>query len=280
MKNLLSVDLEDWFHFLGDPAAPQAGSWAELHGRVERNTRVLLEAMAPHKATFFCLGWVAQRHPGLIREIAAAGHEIGSHGYGHDLVFQLGPKRFAEDLARTKAMLEDIAGCPVTAFRAPGFSIRPQDTWALDVIRETGHLVDSSIFPGFRTKGGVPGASPYPHARSTVFGDLLEIPVSTKAMFGLRTAFCGGGFFRFCPYGPMRREILRLNQAGHPAVLYIHPRDIDPGQPRMKLRRLHAFMYYYGLQGALDKFKQVMKDFAWRSFADYASSRHDSDNQE
>ena len=270
MKNLLSVDIEDWFHFIGSRYSPRIDQWDDYESRMEPAVESLLGALWPHKATFFCLGWAAEKHPGVIRRIAEAGHEIASHGYYHELVFELGPDRFREDITRTKALLESVAGVAVTAYRAPGFSIRPQDGWAFDIIFETGHRVDSSVFPGIRTMGGIPDASPYPGPLRTSHGDLFEIPVSTASFLGQRTAFCGGGFFRFIPYVIMAREIRRLNARGIPAVMYIHPRDLDPDQPRLKLEPVNSFMYHFGLRRAPAKFGRLMREFEWDAFSSAA----------
>lgn len=269
IRNLLSIDLEDYFHFIGSRHSLPPEAWDGLESHVCRMTGRLLQTLGDHKATFFCLGWVACRFPHLIREIAEAGHEIASHGMYHDLVFRLGPEGFRKDAERAKKTLEDCCGRPVRAYRAPGFSVRPEDTWFFPTVRETGHTVDSSLFPGVRTMGGIPGARLHPHTMHLAEGWLQEIPVSTTELFGSRTAFCGGGFFRFFPYWYIRREIRRLNGQGVPAVVYLHPRDIDVDQPRLKLEPVNSFMYHYGLSQAGAKWRRLMDDFAWTSFADW-----------
>ena len=263
MLNFLSIDVEDWFHFIGSRYSFRVEEWAGLQSHVHRMTARVLEAIYPHKATFFCLGWVAMRYPEIVRAIAGAGHAVGSHGMHHDLIFNLGREKFRQDLRNTRKLLEDCCGEAVTAYRAPGFSIRPQDTWAFEEICAAGYRVDSSVFPGLRTMEGIPGASVFPYTISLACGQLCEFPVSTVNILGIRTAFCGGGFFRFFPYWFIRRTIRRLNANRHPAVVHIHPRDIEPVQPHMRLEPVNSFIYHYGLRGAIDKFRRLMKDFSW-----------------
>ncbi len=269
IRNLLSIDLEDYFHFIGSRHSFPCKDWDGLQSHVRRMTEKLLLTLGAHKATFFCLGWIALRYPDLIREIADAGHEIASHGMYHEPVFKLGPKDFLSDVERAKKTLEDCCGKVVKAYRAPGFSVRPQDKWFFPAVRAVGHTVDSSLFPGLRTHGGIPGARFYPHTLRLPEGWLQEIPVSTIEFFGTRTAFCGGGFFRFFPYWYIYGQIRHLNSRGLPAVVYLHPRDIDVMQPRIKLEPINKFLYYYGLSRAEAKWRRLMEDFTWTSFEDW-----------
>jgi polysaccharide deacetylase family protein (PEP-CTERM system associated) len=271
MKNLLSIDLEDWYHFIGDPGVPSFEEWSGCESRVEEITDILLEIVDGLSITFFVLGFIADQHPGLIRRISSLGHEIACHGYRHDFVFAMGPGLFRQDIGRTKRLLEDLTGLPCLGYRAPGFSIRQQDLWALDIIREEGFVYDTSIFPAVRTAGGVAGFYPYPQVLPLKAGPLVELPISTSRLLGVTTAFCGGGFFRFFPGWYIHKNIGRINQLGHPAVVYIHPRDIDPQQPRMKLKLFNRFIYYYGLQGAKEKFTRLVKGFEWGGFGEFAS---------
>lgn len=272
MKNLLSIDYEAWFHFLGDSGAPTFETWNTLDTRLERNTGLLLELLDGISATFFALGWVAERHLSLIKQISAAGHEIACHGYSHDLVFELGPKRFREDLTRTKNFLEDNIGKSVVGYRAPGFSIRQTESWALEIMCEEGFLYDSSIFPALRSLGGIDGFERYPQKIKLKAGELIELPVSTMLLLGKPIAFCGGGFFRFCPFWIIKKEIEKLNLAGIPGVVYVHPQDFDSEQPRMNLQWLHSFMYYYGLKKSVEKFKSLLRCFQWQGFYEYAKT--------
>ena len=266
IHNQLSIDLEDYFHCIGSAYSFPPPAWDGLESHVCRMTENLLETLGDHKATFFCLGWVAQKFPHLIRDVAAAGHEIASHGMYHEPVFRLGPRAFRQDAERSRKLLEDCCGLSVRAYRAPGFSVRPQDTWFFRAVLLAGYDVDSSLFPGVRSLGGIPNASPYPRSMDFPEGRLHEIPVSTSAPFGVRTAFCGGGFFRVFPYWYIRREIRRLNAQGQPAVVYLHPRDIDAEQPRLKLEPVNGFLYHYGLTAAAGKWRRLMSEFTWMPF--------------
>jgi len=273
IANLLSVDVEDYYHFIGSRHTCPVPLWDGLESHVERLTDHLLCTLEGRRATFFCLGWVAQRYPALIRRIADQGNEIGSHGMYHEEVFSLGPERFLKDAEHSRKLLEDCCGQPVTAYRAPGFSVRPCDRWFFSLVRRAGYLVDSSLFPGWRTLGGIPGAPIYPHLMSLDSGDLWEIPVSTVSLAGMRTAFCGGGFFRVFPFWFIRGEIRRLNAAGQPAVVYIHPRDLTPDQPRIRLEPVNSFFYRYGLASAEHKWRRLLDGFLWRPFGDWVTIR-------
>ena len=266
--NLLSIDVEDYFHFIGSKYSFSVTEWDRLESHVRRMTEHLLDVLAPHRATFFCLGWVGWKYPRLVRTIADAGHEIASHGMYHELVYVLGEKAFYSDAEESKKILEDCCGKEVRAYRAPGFSVRGRDAWFFPTLHKVGYTVDSSVFPGVRTMGGIPSAPVYPYTVRLPEGEIREVPVSTSSLFGVRTAFCGGGFFRFSPYWYIRRQIRRLNAAGRPAVVYLHPRDIDVRQPHMKLEPLNGFMYHYGLGSAENKLRRLLSDFSWTSFRD------------
>lgn len=273
MNNLFSVDLEDWYHFIGDPAAPLYELWDSCVPRVEQNTDVLLEILTGCRVTFFVLGYIAQRHPGLIKKIAAAGHEIACHGYRHEFVFTLEKAAFRRDITQTKKLLEDLTGAPCLGYRAPGFSIRQQDLSVLDIIREVGFMYDSSIFPAVRTAGGIKRFYPFPQQINTTAGPLLELPVSTSRVMGITTAFCGGGFFRFFPEAYIHRHIHLLNKQQQAAIVYIHPRDIDPEQQRLPLKPFNRFLYYYGLKTAKDKLQRLVQAFQWSDFAGFAHTQ-------
>ncbi len=275
MKNLLSVDLEDWYHFIGDPAAPPYEQWVQCESRVEETTDILLEILDGHAITFFVLGFIAKHHPALIKRIAAAGHEIACHGFRHEFIFAIGPDAFRHDIAYTKLLLEDLTGLPCLGYRAPGFSIRKQDLWALDIIQAQGFLYDASVFPAVRTAGGIAHFYKFPQVLQTKTGPLVELPVSTSRLFGVTTAFCGGGFFRFFPEFYIHSHIKKLNQLEQPAIVYIHPRDIDPLQPRMNLKFLNRYMYYYGLKQAKAKFARLVTSFDWGGFGAFAMNNRD-----
>ncbi len=273
MKNLLTIDVEEWYNFIGDEAVPPFDTWVNLESRVERWTDRLLEIIDGYKATFFILGFTAEHHPGMVKKISSMGHEIACHGYRHDFVFDMGPQRFREDVSRSKALLEEITGQPCLGYRSPGFSIRKQDLWALEIIHELGFKYDASIFPAVRTFGGVSGFNKFPHRLQLERGSLIEIPVSASRILGINTVFCGGGFFRFFPEWYIHSNINKINRSDQPAVIYIHPRDIDPGQPRLPLKFINRFLYYYGLGEAEEKFIRLIRAFEWGSIREYIGSR-------
>lgn len=275
MLNLLSVDVEDWYHYIGDPAVPPYEEWPRCESRVEKATDVLLEILDGRRITFFVLGFIARQHPKLVKKILDAGHEIACHGDRHDFVFSLGPEKFREDIARAKAVLEGVTGVRCSGYRAPGFSIRHQDAWALEIIREEGFEYDSSVFPAVRTSGGIADFYPYPQILNLNAGSLVELPVSTRRLFGVTTAFCGGGFFRFFPEKYIHLGIQKINDNNQPAIAYIHPRDLDAGQPYLSLKPLNRFMYYYGLKQAKEKFFRLVNHFEWGAFDDFISQNRD-----
>jgi polysaccharide deacetylase family protein (PEP-CTERM system associated) len=264
MLNALSIDLEDWFHLLDVESAPPLEEWARLESRVERNTRVFLTILERHRvrATFFVLGWIAERFPGLVRELAEKGHEIASHGYGHKLVYASSPAEFESDILKSWQVISAASGRPVLGYRAPGFSVNGSCLWAFDVLARHGFLYDSSIFPSLRGHGGFYGYSTQivRHACADGAG-LWEIPISVLGACGLRIAFCGGGYFRFFPAWLMRWGIRRLNRRGLPAVIYLHPRDLDASQPRIEMPFRRRWKCYVNLQSTAQKLEELLREF-------------------
>lgn len=263
--NALSVDIEDWFQVGAFEATIARTDWDSLECRVEANTdRVLaLFDRAQVKGTFFTLGWVAERAPGLIRRIIAAGHELASHGYDHKRVFTLTASEFAADLARTRAILQDLSGQPVTGYRAPSFSIDQRTPWAHQVLADAGYIYSSSVAPVRHDHYGwadsprfawapVPGAS------------LIELPVTTARLGGRTLAAGGGGFFRLLPYRFSRWAVRQVNAAGEPAIIYFHPWEVDPGQPRVAAAPLRSQLRHYSRLAAMEgKLDRLLTDFAW-----------------
>ena len=264
--NGLSVDVEDWFHVgaFEDVIAP--GSWGELDDRVERNCDAILElfAEADVNATFFTLGWVARRHPALLRRIAGAGHELASHGWDHARVFRMDRKAFAEDLEKSKKTIEDAAGFEVTGYRAPSFSIDRRTPWAYMVLAEQGFAYSSSVAPIAHDHYGWPEAPRFAF-KPLPWSDLVEIPVTTAMFGGKRLAAGGGGFFRVLPYGFSRWAIRQVNRReGRPAVFYFHPWEIDPQQPRVAGAALKSRLRHYtNLDKMAGKLRQLVFEFHW-----------------
>lgn len=275
--NGLSVDVEDWFQVGAFEKVIARESWGGLADRVERNCDVILEmfAEADVKATFFTLGWVAERHPDLMRRIAAAGHELASHGWDHARVFTLGAERFAADLDRSRKTIEDAGGLAVTGYRAPSFSIDSRTPWAYEVMAERGYAYSSSVAPIVHDHYGwreAPRFAFKPLPRS----ELVEIPVTTAEFAGRRLAAGGGGFFRVLPYAFSRWAIRQVNQRDQrPAVFYFHPWELDPGQPRVADAPLKSRLRHYSrLDQMAGKLRQLVGEFSWGRMDELA--RHEA----
>lgn len=266
-SNILTVDVEEWFHILEVEGGPTRDDWAGLESRVEANTDALLAlfAEAGARATCFVVGWVGQRHPQLVRRIAAAGHEVASHSFWHEVVPRHSRASLAQDLAGSRKLLEDLSGQRVRGFRAPGGSITHASAWALDVVAEAGFAYDSSLNPGHSSHGGF--ATPHfgPHRLRTANGDLWEIPWTTVGIAGRRVPFAGGGYLRLFPFRLIDACIGIENRAGRPVNVYVHPREIDPDQPRMALPWKRRFKYYVGLRGTAAKLRALLREHRFMS---------------
>jgi polysaccharide deacetylase family protein (PEP-CTERM system associated) len=249
LGHMLTVDLEDWYHSNLRSWSPEDGCVHEV--RVVENTHRLLKLFEQHhaKATFFVLGSIADDHPGLVREVASAGHEIASHGYGHRLVHEMTRAEFKDDVAGAKARLEDIVGRRVKGYRAPSWSIDEHTPWALEVLEESGFAYDASVFPMRTYLYGTSSAQRFPH-RPKLNGrtlDLLEVPASTVHFMGRNFAFAGGFYLRVLPSGLFFMGVRRLEREGQPTVVYLHPREIDPGQPKPQLALREKIIHHYGV---------------------------------
>ena len=264
--NGLSVDVEDWFQVGAFEGVIDRSNWDGLADRVERNCAAILDmfAKADVKATFFTLGWVAQRHGGLMRRIVDAGHEIASHGWDHERVFRLDSKSFAADLERARKTIEDAAGIAITGYRAPSFSIDSRTPWAYMVLAEQGFTYSSSVAPIAHDHYGWREAPRFAF-KPLPWSDLIEIPVTTAHFAGRRLAAGGGGFFRVLPYGFSRWAIRQVNtRDGRPAVFYFHPWEIDPEQPRVSGAALRSRLRHYTNLGVMaEKLEQLVREFEW-----------------
>lgn len=265
MYNALSVDVEDWFQVGAFENVISRSDWDACDCRVERNTDALLAMFeaAGIKATFFTLGWVAERYPALIGRIADAGHELGNHGQNHDRVFTFTPQQFAADLERSRKAIEDAAGVALRGYRAPSFSINPHTPWAHEVMAEQGYSYSSSINPVKHDHYGWPDAPrfafhPLPDS------ELVEIPVTTAMLGKKRIAAGGGGFFRLLPYSYSRWAIRQVNADARPGIIYFHPWEIDPDQPRVANAPIKSKLRHYtNLDAMAGKLKRLMADFKW-----------------
>lgn len=266
IANGLSVDVEAWFQVGAFEGVIERGAWDGLADRVERNVRDVLDLFdeARTTGTFFTLGWVAQRHGALLREIVRRGHEIASHGWDHRRVFTMDRAAFAADIAAARKAIEDAAGTRVIGYRAPSFSIDRRTPWAFAELAEQGYLYSSSVAPIRHDHYGWPEAPRFAF-RPLAGAGLVEIPVTTATLAGRRMAAGGGGFFRVLPYGFSRWAIRQVNRRDErPAVFYFHPWEIDPGQPRVAEAPLRSRLRHYtNLDGMAPKLRQLLRDFAW-----------------
>lgn len=268
--NCLTVDVEDWFHILSSPAVPSVDQWSALPTRLPVNMSRILDLLGRYnaRATFFWLGWLAERHKKLVLRCVAEGHEIASHGYAHLLPYEVGPTVFREDIARAKSILEDVIGRQVIGFRSPGFGVLKTTPWVFDVICETGHLYDASVFPACHGHGGQVDAPLVPYMIDTEYGRLCEVPVSLTKWCGWRVSLFGGGYLRLAPKPLIAWGARRLKNAGRPLVVYFHPREIDPEQPRLCLPLKRRFKCYVNLRTTFDKIQWLCSNYEFTTMRD------------
>jgi polysaccharide deacetylase family protein (PEP-CTERM system associated) len=266
IRNALTVDVEDYFHVSAFADSIERSEWDKLPLRVGENTRRLLDLFDRNslKATFFVLGWVAERAPELIREIAGRGHEIACHGFSHQLVYNQSPEVFRRETVQSKELLEDIIGAPVRGYRAASYSITGRSRWALDILAEAGFVYDSSIFPVRHDRYGMPGTPEYPYNMTTDDGhSLVEFPLSTARVFGYRLPVAGGGYFRLYPYALTRSGLRQINHRKMPFIFYLHPWEIDPDQPRVAAGWLSRFRHYNNLDRCEGRLQRLIDDFSF-----------------
>ena len=264
--NAMTIDVEDYFHVSVFDGIVPRHRWNELESRVCANTDRLLALFAERQThcTFFVLGWVGERFPALVRRIAEEGHEIASHGYAHRLIYDQTPDAFREDVRRAKGALEAAAGCTVLGFRAPSYSVTPKTLWALDILVEEGYRYDASIFPIRHDRYGISASPRHPYVVERSAGQLVEVPASTARVGPINLPIAGGGYFRILPYAWTRWGIARLNRKERrPAIFYLHPWEIDPGQPLLRAGLLSSFRHYRNLHKTEARLRQLMTDFAF-----------------
>ena len=266
IPNALTVDVEDYFHVSAFAEAIRREDWDRIEPRYEANTRRVLGMFGESgvRATFFVLGWVAERSPHLVRQIAEAGHEVACHGYSHQLVYRQTRAEFEAETRLSKRILEDAAGCPVTGYRAASYSITRDSLWALDVLLEAGFEYDSSVFPVRHDRYGIPDAPTLPTAVTTPGGGtIVEFPLSVARWGGLNVPVAGGGYFRLFPYAVTRAGLRQLERRSQPAVFYLHPWEVDPDQPRIDARWFSRFRHYNNLHQFEPRLKRLLDDFAF-----------------
>jgi polysaccharide deacetylase family protein (PEP-CTERM system associated) len=276
IKNAMTVDVEDYFHVAALSKSIDRSEWNDMEYRAEANTQRLLDLFDETniKATFFVLGWVARRSPELIREIHRRGHEVASHGMSHKLVFNQTPEEFASETLEAKALLEDIIGSRVRGYRASTYSITRRSLWALDILHDVGFDYDSSIFPISHDVYGIADAAVEPsHLLTPKGASIVEFPMSTAPMFGLKLPVSGGGYFRLLPYWLTRAGLSKLNvQLERPFIFYLHPWEIDPQQPRIKTSALSRFRHYTNLDRCESRLRRLIQDFAFTTVEDVLSN--------
>jgi len=264
ITNALTIDVEDYFQVSAFAPYIRRDEWDSRECRVERNVNQILDLLARRgtQATFFTLGWVAERYPQIVRRIVAEGHELASHGYGHQRASDLDARAFEDDVTRAKRILEDIGGAPVLGYRAPSFSIGTGNLWAFDVLAKAGYRYSSSIYPIAHDHYGMPDS---PRFAYRVGSGLLEVPVTTVRLMNRNLPSSGGGYFRLLPYAMSRWLIGRVNATDRePAVFYFHPWEIDPGQPRIAgIDAKTRFRHYVNIPRMESKLQQLLEDFRW-----------------
>ncbi|WP_041972609.1 XrtA system polysaccharide deacetylase [Geobacter sp. OR-1] len=265
MYNALTVDVEDYFQVNAFANCVSRDHWCKFPLRVVENTLRILDMFdqLDVRATFFVLGWVADREGSLVKEIRRRGHEIACHGYGHELVYEIGPARFREDICRAKQILEGLIGEPVKGYRAPSYSITGKSFWALDILIEEGFSYDSSIFPVYHDTYGVPDAPRFPHLVKCQTGTIMEFPLTTYPLRlwnkELRLPIAGGGYLRLLTAAILQHGINSINRNEcQPAVLYFHPWEIDPDQPRIKAGLKSTFRHYLNLHSTEAKLRKII----------------------
>lgn len=260
--NILTFDIEDWYNH-DDYSRDFA--WDKHEVRIYEGTEKILSSLAERnmKGTFFCVGWLAEHHPKVIKDIAAAGHHLGCHSYQHELASRFTKEEFKEDTYKAKRLIEDVAGCEVDAFRVPSFSITKNNLWTFDVLAELGFKYDSSVFPSTHEFGGIPTYPAKPSILHTHNGDLKEFPISLGHFMGREIVFSGGGYFRVMPNFLLRKWTRKSEYL----LSYFHPSDFDPGQPQMpQLSLMRQFKNRVGLKGSYKKYKRYIKEFDFVDF--------------
>ena len=269
--SIFSIDVEDWYHILDIQSAPGISEWDALPALVEGNFRRLLDIMAERncRVTCFFIGHIARRFPHLVREARDRGHEIASHSFAHRLVYTMSPTEFLDDAKRSRELLDDISGSPVYGFRAAGFSVTQATSWFFEKLAEAGYAYDSSTFPATRGHGGIKTGRMEPHRIKTPAGELVEFPVTVSRVLGKRVCFFGGGYLRLSPYPLVRRMSKSVLETGRPVIFYVHPREIDPGHPRLPMGVARRFKSYVYLRSTEQKIRNILTEFPVTTFHDY-----------
>ena len=276
--NAFTVDVEDWYQVGAFAQSIARKDWDGLESRVEQNTLRLLDLLERFevRGTFFVLGWIAERHPGLVRTIGERGHEIACHGFSHRAIYDQAPAVFREETLRARALLQELSGQPVNGYRAASFSITRRSLWAFDTLLEAGFSYDSSIFPIRHDRYGIPDAPRTPFVVRANGGEILELPMAAVGPGALRLPVSGGGYFRLLPYWVTRAAFRHLNDGGRAVPFYMHPWEVDPGQPRVEASRLSRFRHYRNLEHTESRLEALLGEFRFGRMDAWADRCRDS----
>lgn len=270
-RAIFSIDVEDWFHILDTPATPDISQWDSMDLTVEKNFIKLLDIIQEKdiKVSCFFLGWIAQKKPDLVKEALNRGHEIGSHGYSHTLVYKMDQNEFYQDVKKSKDVLEDITGSEISGYRAPGWSVTEDTPWYFDSLIKAGFKYSSSIFPANRAHGGMKSGSLVPYAVNRDGGQIIEFPMTMAKQFGKPVCFFGGGYLRLFPYFLIKRKAYQVLKENRPLIFYTHPREIDPDHPRLNMNLKRTFKSYVNLKSTRGKITRILDDFQFMTFQQY-----------
>ncbi|HET7232744.1 MAG TPA: XrtA system polysaccharide deacetylase [Longimicrobium sp.] len=274
--HFFTVDVEEWFQVAALERLVPMSRWERMESRIDAQVDALLGMLdeAGARGTFFTLGWIADRRPAAVCRIAAAGHEIASHGWAHRRVTAMGPREFRDDVRRSREVLQDLCGRPVTGYRAPNFSILPAWRWAFDILLDEGYRYDSSLFPS--RHAGLGGHPPRPHRVERTGGTLLEVPLVSARVGPVSVPSAGGAWFRLLPYALTRRALRQAEARGAPGVFYLHPWEIDPGQPRLPAGPATRARHYGGLGATRGRLGRLLAEFRFVSIAEGLGMREDA----
>jgi polysaccharide deacetylase family protein (PEP-CTERM system associated) len=270
MTCIFTIDVEDWFHILDLPSTPPLSQWDALPSRLEKNFLKLLDLLSETntRATCFFLGWVAERFPNLVREASRRNHEVASHGYSHQLAYQLTPNEFFQDAVRSKKLIEDVSGEAVLGYRASGFSVTEDTPWFFDKLMDAGYRYDSSVFPASHGHGGLRDGHIAPYRLGPTLG-FMEFPMSVASVAGQSICFFGGGYLRFFPYLLVKTMTRRVLDQGRPVIFYVHPREIDPEHPRLPMGWKRQFKCYINLSSTEGKIRKIVSEFEMVTFREF-----------
>lgn len=268
--NALSFDVEEYFQVSNFEKIIKRESWEKSESRLEIGLNKILSILKEKnvQATFFVLGWTAQRHPLLIKRILDGGNEIATHGYEHKLIYAQSPQEFEADLKKSMAIIESITGVKVLGFRAPSFSVTTDSLWALEVLAKNGLKYDASIFPILHHRYGIENANRFPHRINNENYSIMEYPCSTVRIMGKNIPFSGGGYLRLLPYTLIKKFIYILNKQNKSVMVYLHPWEFDPAQPRIKTNFLNGFRHYFNLESTEKKLRRLLEDFEFTMVKD------------